>query len=60
MENKSSGGGIGFCSALGLLFIGLKLGNVITWPWLYVLAPFWIPTAFFLILLLIWLISLIF
>lgn len=26
---------------LGLLFIGLKLGHVIAWSWLLVLAPFW-------------------
>lgn len=28
---------------LGLLFIGLKLGNVIAWSWWWVLAPFWLP-----------------
>ena len=26
---------------LGLLFVGLKLGRVIDWPWVWVLAPFW-------------------
>jgi hypothetical protein len=26
-------GGIGFGGALTLLFIGLKLGSVINWPW---------------------------
>ena len=31
-----------FPLALGLLFIGLKLGGVIAWSWLWVLAPFWI------------------
>lgn len=33
---------IGFMGPLGLLFIGLKLAGVITWSWLWVLAPFWI------------------
>lgn len=31
---------------LGLLFIGLKLSGHITWSWLWVLSPFWIPIAF--------------
>lgn len=35
--------GIGFTGLLALLFIGLKLGNVITWSWLWVLSPIWIP-----------------
>ncbi len=27
---------------LGILFIGLKLGGVIEWSWVWVLSPFWI------------------
>lgn len=38
--------GPGFLGLLTLLFIGLKLGNVITWSWLWVLSPIWIPFAF--------------
>lgn len=30
---RSSGGGIGFCGALAILFIALKLLNQITWSW---------------------------
>jgi hypothetical protein len=30
---------------LGLIFITLKLTGHITWSWLWVLAPFWIPLA---------------
>jgi hypothetical protein len=30
---------------LGLIFITLKLCGVISWSWLWVLAPFWIPLA---------------
>jgi hypothetical protein len=41
--SSDAGGGIGFSSALALLFIGLKLGGVITWPWLWVLCPLWTP-----------------
>lgn len=29
-------------SLLGLIFITLKLCNVITWSWWWVLSPFWI------------------
>ena len=28
---------------LGLIFITLKLTGYITWSWLWVLSPFWIP-----------------
>jgi hypothetical protein len=36
---------IGFLGLLGLLFIGLKLGGVIAWSWVWVLSPLWIPVA---------------
>jgi hypothetical protein len=47
---------IGFCSLLGLLFIGLKLGGVIAWSWVWVTAPLLIPFAIWL-LLLIWVVT---
>jgi len=31
-----------FPTALGLLFIGLKLAGFIDWSWIWVLSPFWI------------------
>ncbi len=37
--------GIGLGGLLGLLFVGLKLGNVITWSWWFVTMPFWIGPA---------------
>ncbi len=37
--------GIGFCDLLALIFITLKLLGVITWSWLWVLSPIWIPVA---------------
>lgn len=30
---------------LGVLFVGLKLTGYISWPWIWVLSPFWIPVA---------------
>jgi len=34
-----------FLSLLTVLFIGLKLGGVITWSWWWVLSPAWGPLA---------------
>lgn len=41
-----------FIPLLAVLFIGLKLGGVIAWSWLWVLSPLWIGVA---IAILIWL-----
>ncbi len=30
---------------LGIAFIVLKIIGVITWPWIWVLAPFWVLAA---------------
>lgn len=30
---------------LGIVFLVLKLTGAVTWPWVWVLAPFWIPVA---------------
>ncbi len=38
--------GIGFGGLLTILFIALKLCNVIEWSWVWVLAPLWISWAF--------------
>lgn len=42
---SSSNGGLGFGSILTLIFITLKLTNVIDWSWWWVLAPMWGPFA---------------
>ena len=34
--------GVGILDLLLILFIGLKLGKVITWSWIWILSPFWI------------------
>lgn len=41
-----------FIPLLAVLFIGLKLGGVIAWSWLWVLSPLWLGAA---IAILIWL-----
>ncbi|MBU3098730.1 MULTISPECIES: hypothetical protein [Clostridium] len=42
-NSNSSSNGIGFCGLLTVLFVGLKLTNYITWSWLWILSPLWIP-----------------
>ncbi len=49
----STSSGIGFPGLLAILFIGLKLGGVIAWSWLWVLSPLWIPLTVFLLFVLI-------
>jgi hypothetical protein len=41
--------GIGLGGLLGVLFITLKLCNVIDWSWWWVLSPFWMPPVFILV-----------
>lgn len=44
MSNSSkSSGGIGLAGVLLIVFVVLKLTGLITWSWLWVLAPLWIP-----------------
>lgn len=47
-ENK----GLGFLQVLTIIFIVLKLLGIITWSWMLVLAPFWVPIAVNLVLIL--------
>ena len=48
MESKTaSTGGIGFSGMLAIVFITLKLVGTISWSWLWVLSPLWIPLAVF-------------
>ena len=44
-NNNSQSWGIGFLGLLCIVFIVLKLTNVIAWSWWWVLAPIWAPLA---------------
>ena len=44
-KNNSKKGGIGFVGLLTILFIALKLLGKISWSWIWVLSPLWIPVA---------------
>lgn len=41
------GSGLDFFGALTIAFIVLRLCHVITWSWLWVLSPIWIPLLVF-------------
>jgi len=45
-NSNSSSDGIGFCGMLFIAFLVLKLCGVITWSWLWILSPLWIPFVF--------------
>lgn len=44
-SNNANSGDIGFCGLLTVVFITLKLLHIISWAWLWVLAPLWLPLA---------------
>ena len=52
-NSSTTSGGIGVFGLLGVAFVVLKLTHVISWSWWWVLAPFWIPVAIALLILLI-------
>ena len=43
--NNNTSGGIGFAGLLTIVFITLKLCNVIAWSWWWVLSPIWISAG---------------
>lgn len=50
MNVVQSGSVLSLPSLLGIVFIVLKLTGVITWSWVWVLAPFWIPLVLTLVI----------
>lgn len=57
MSESTSSDGASFPSLLLLLFIGLKLGNVINWSWWWVMSPLWISIVILLFILFIMLVT---
>ncbi len=53
MSDKEKGGGVGILTVIGIVFIILKLCNLITWSWIWVLAPFWAPVVLVIIIIII-------
>lgn len=56
MSEGSGSTGIGFFSLLTIVFIVLKLCNVINWSWVWVLSPIWISTIIVIVVVIIYLI----
>lgn len=54
-SNPTASGGIGFWGLLQIVFITLKLLNVIEWSWWWVLSPTWISAALLIFLVIIFL-----
>lgn len=55
-KNTTVSCGIGFTGLLTIVFIVLKLLNIINWSWWWVLAPLWLPVGIILIIALIFII----
>lgn len=52
MENKNaSSNGIGFTGLLTIVFITLKLLNIIDWSWWWIFSPIWIPVLLIIVFL---------
>ena len=50
----NSNASIGLFGILGIIFIVLKLVDIIDWSWWWVLAPFWIEAIIFVLFIIIW------
>lgn len=57
VSKENSNSGIGFFGVLTILFIALKLTKFISWSWLWVLAPTWIPLVISLVFILIYVVT---
>ena len=53
-NEKSKSSSISFCSLLAIAFIVLKLTKVISWSWLWVLSPLWIPIILTIVILIVY------
>ena len=49
-SQQINSGGCGFVGLLTIAFIVLKLCNVITWSWAWVLSPIWISAILVVVL----------
>lgn len=49
-SDRRRGGGLGVCGVLTIVFVVLKLTEVISWNWLWVLSPVWISAVFWFVL----------
>lgn len=52
-KNKTMSATSLLCVLLTVLFVGLKLTNIITWSWIWVLSPLWIPICLSIIIMIV-------
>lgn len=57
-SSSSSSSRIGFCGLLTVAFIVLRLLGVITWHWIWIVAPLWVPAVLWIMFIILWLIAL--
>jgi len=55
-ETTNKYNGIGVAGFLGVAFVVLKIMGIINWAWIWVLAPFWIPLAIAIIIVILYVI----
>lgn len=53
IQIKNNNNGVGVVGLLGVVFVALKLLNVINWSWFYVTMPFWLPLIILILLFLV-------
>ena len=53
MKRNDNAYAMGFADVLLIVFVVLKLVGVIDWSWVWVLAPFWIPTLIIIFLIIV-------
>lgn len=44
-RRASASGGLGLCSTLVVIFVVLKMTDLVPWSWVWVFSPWWIPAA---------------
>ncbi len=49
-ETQAPSGGVTAPTLLTMMFVGLKLSNIIDWSWWWVLSPLWISIGLVIIL----------
>lgn len=52
-DKQAAASGIGLFDLLFVVFLVLKLTNVIAWSWWWITAPLWVPLALVILILLV-------
>jgi uncharacterized membrane protein len=55
-DNSNAAGGAGLGTILFIVFLVLKLTNLIAWSWWWVTSPLWIPVAMIIVIVLLYIV----